>query len=99
MKSCRMRDLLSIVGLLSHASKAIRTGWSFMRRLIDLSTTVKRQDRRVRLNQAARANIEWWWQFSRMWNGVAMMVAVNRKAPECDVVSNAAGSWWCGAVF
>ena len=99
MKSCRKRDLLSIVGVLSHASKAIRASRSFTRRLIDLSTTVKRLDRRVRLNQAARADIEWWWQFSRRWNGVAMMVAVNRRAPECDVVSDASGSWGCGAVF
>ena len=99
MKSCRKRDLLSVIGVLSHASKAIRAGRSFTRRLIDLSTTVKRLDRRVRLNQTARADIEWWWQFSRRWNGVAMMVAVNRRAPECDVVSDASGSWGCGAVF
>ena len=99
MKSCRKRDLLSIIGVLSHASKAIRSGRSFIRRLIDLSTTVKRLDRRVRLNQTARADIEWWWQFSRRWNGVAMMVAVNQRAPECDVVSDASGSWGCGAVF
>ena len=99
MKSCRKRDLLSIIGVLGHASKAIRAGRSFTRRLIDLSTTVKRLDRRVRLNQMARADIEWWWQFSRRWNGVAVMVAVNRRAPECDVVSDASGSWGCGAVF
>ena len=41
MKSCRKRDLLSIVGVLSHASKAIRAGRSLTRGLIDLSTTVK----------------------------------------------------------
>ena len=50
-------------------------------------------------NQAARADIEWWWQFSQRWNGVAMMVAVNRRAPECDVVSDTSGSWGGGAVF
>ena len=94
MKSCRKRDLLSIIGVLSHASKAIRAGRSFTRRLIDLSTTVKRLERRVRLNHAARADIEWWWQFGRRWNGVAMMVAVNRRAPECEMVSDA--SVWGG---
>ena len=49
MKSCRKRDLLSIIGSLSHACKAVRAGRSFLRRLIDLSTTVKRLDRRVQL--------------------------------------------------
>ena len=35
MKSCRKRDLLSIIGVLSHAYKAIRAGRSFTRRLIN----------------------------------------------------------------
>ena len=39
MKSCRKRDLLSIIGSLSHACKAVRAGRSFLRRLIDLSMT------------------------------------------------------------
>ena len=74
MKSCRKRDLLAIIGVLSHACKAIR---SFLRRLIDLSMSVRRLDRRVRLNQAARADLEWWWKYGKRWNGMAMMVAVN----------------------
>ena len=78
MKSCRKRDLLSVIGVLSHACKAVRAGRSFLRRLIDLSTTVRRLDRRVRLNVSARSDIEWWWQFSSHWNGVAMMVAGSR---------------------
>ena len=51
-KACRKRELLSLIGLLSHASKAVRSGRTFLRRLIDLSMTVKRPDRMVRLNQA-----------------------------------------------
>ena len=35
MKSCRKRDLLSIIGSLSHACKVVRAGRSFLRRLID----------------------------------------------------------------
>ena len=98
MKSCKKRDLLSIIGVLSHACKAIRAGRSFLRRLIDLSMTVKWLDRRVRLNLAARADLEWWWQFSRRWNGVAMMVAVKALPPAHDIVSDASGRWGCGAV-
>ena len=40
-KVCRKRDLLSLIGLLSHACKAVRAGRSFLRRLIDLSTIAK----------------------------------------------------------
>ena len=99
MKSCRKRDLLAIIGVLSHACKAIRAGRSFLRRLIDLSMSVRRLDRRVRLNQAARADLEWWWQFGKRWNGVAMMVAVNSRVPECELVSDASGNWGCGAAY
>ena len=35
-KCCKKRDLLSLTGVLAHACKVIRPGWSFLRRLIDL---------------------------------------------------------------
>ena len=39
-KACCKRELLSIIGLLSHVCKVIRPGRSFLHRLIDLSTKV-----------------------------------------------------------
>ena len=36
----KKRDLLSLIGYLHHASKAVRQGRSFLRRLINLSTSV-----------------------------------------------------------
>ena len=35
-KACLQRDLLSIIGSLSHASKVVKSGRAFTRRLIDL---------------------------------------------------------------
>ena len=40
-KACKKRDLLSLIGVLSHACKAFRAGRSFLRRLIDLSMLAK----------------------------------------------------------
>ncbi len=96
-KSGKKRDLLSLIGLLSHACKAIRVGRSFLRRLIDLSATTKIL---IRLNVAARSDLQWWWQFSTTWNGVAMMTSVNRREPEntISIVSDASGSWGYGAI-
>ena len=59
--------------------------------------TVDRPNRRVRLNVAARADVEWWWQFSSQWNGVALMVATDARLLEHMVVSDALGYWRCGA--
>ena len=96
-KACKKRELLSLIGLLSHASKAIRSGRTFVRRLIDLSTVVKHLDHYVCLSLSSRADLEWWYQFASSWNGVAMMTMVRRENPDVILVSDASGSWGCGA--
>ena len=53
-KACKKRELLSLIGLLSHACKAVRAGRSFLHRLIDLSMVPQHLDHYVRLNLDAR---------------------------------------------
>jgi len=90
--------LQSIVGSLNHACKAVRAGRSFKHRLQDLMATVERDDRRVRLNVEARADLEWWYQFGMGWNGTAMMQAgLWKTTPDFELVSDASGSWGCKA--
>ena len=98
-KASKKRDLLSLIGSLSHACKVVRTGRAFLRRLIDLSTTAKQLDHFVRLNRDARSDIEWWACFIQPWNGVSLIETVMAKQPEVTVVSDASGSWGCGAVW
>ena len=57
-KKCKKRELLSLIGLLSHTCKAIRSGRSFLRRLIDLSTVPKHLEHYVRLNIEARSDVK-----------------------------------------
>ena len=57
MKLCHKRELLSIIGSLSHACKVVRVGRSFLRHLIDLAASVMYLDRRVRLNREARVDL------------------------------------------
>ena len=96
-KACRKRELLSLIGSLSHAYKAVRSGRAFLRRLIDLSTATKHLDHFIRLNIEARSDIEWWFQFAASWNGISMMKATIPASPEVIVTSDASGSWGCGA--
>ena len=74
-KACRKRELLSLIGSLSHACKAVRPGRAFLRRLIDQSSVVKHLDHYVWLSRSARSDIEWWYHFASKWNGSAMMSA------------------------
>ena len=99
MKACRKRELLSIIGVLSHACKAIRPGRYFPRRLIDLSTKVSNLDYFVRLNQSACSDLEWWFQFAKQWNGRAMIYRRQKELSQGTLVSDASGSWGCGAYF
>jgi len=100
MKSCKRRDLESLVGSLNHACKAVRPGRSFKRRLQDLLSTVKRGERRVRLNVEARADIEWWYQFGSRWNGTSLMkTVVTDGSPQEVMYSDASGTWGCGATW
>ena len=94
-------DLLSLIGLLAHACKAVRAGRSFVHRLIDLFTTVKTLNRHIRINKEARSDIQWWWQFCADWNGVAVMASTNSAHLKGVwlICLDASGSWGCGAMW
>ena len=96
-KACRKRELLSLIGTLSHASKAVRAGRTFLQRLIDLTTVVKHLGHFVRLSLNARADLEWWYCCSASWNGVSMMLVVNKANLQVTLTSDASGTWGCGA--
>ena len=96
-RACRKRDLLSLIGVLSHASKVVRSSRIFLRRLINLSTTVEDPSHFIRLNAEAKSDIEWWFQLIRRWNSHAMLPPPLMQT--FTLVSNASGSWGCGAFW
>ena len=71
-KKCTKRELLSLIGVLSFATKVVKAGRTFLRRLIDLSTVVSRLGHHISLNKQARADICWWREFLPNWNGVEL---------------------------
>ncbi len=96
-KACKKRDLLSLIGSLTHACRAVKPGRCYLRRLIELSTSARRLDQWVRLNREARSDLEWWYRFISAWNGTAMMRAEVMDAYDVVLTSDASGSWVCGA--
>ena len=88
------RDLLSLIGLLNHAASVVRPGRTFLRSLIDASTTVVHLDHYVTLHAQARADIAWWHTFVQAWNGTSMIPAAE---PSQFVYSDASGTCGCGA--
>ena len=96
-KRCIKRELLSIAGQLQHAATVVRPGGTFIRRLFDLSKTVRRPDHHIRLSVGARSDLAWWHEFLANWNGISMMTAASREVSTVTVTSDASGSWGCGA--
>ena len=72
-RKCTKQELLSLIGILSFACKVVKGGRMFLRRLIDLSTTVPSLHHHVYLNSEAQADIQWWLQFLPHWNGIAII--------------------------
>ncbi len=71
-KVCTKRELLSIIGRLAFASRVVRAGRTFLRRLIALSKTARCLHFKIKLNKAARADFKWWLSCIRSHNGVTM---------------------------
>ena len=96
-KAMRKHELLSLVGYLQHASKAVRQGLSFVCRLIDLAHVVHPLDGFVRLITSARSDILWWKIFAAQWNGTSMLYIYCQANHQIHVFSDASGAWGCGA--
>ena len=92
-KAGRKRELESLLGHLQHAATVVRPGRSFVRRLIELLSSVVGHDRWVRLNASARSDLMWWQTFMGQWNGVSLIPNQQREA---EVETDASGSWGCG---
>ena len=61
--SGKKRDLLSLLGLLSHAAVVVRPGRAFLHSLFDAAAVARELDHWVHLNKAARADLSWWHTF------------------------------------
>ena len=72
-KKCKKRELLSLIGKLSFLCKVVRPGRIFLRRLIDLSCTVKQNHHRININKGAQADIHWWLEFLPTWNKTSII--------------------------
>lgn len=95
-KSCTERELLSLIGQLQHACRVVRSGRTFLRCMIALSTKAKELHHHLRLNKCFQSDLQWWATFLPTWNAVSMMSSVCRDTPQAVITSDAS-NWGCGA--
>ena len=94
------REILSLVGLLQHATKVIRPGRSFVSRMYATAARVKELDYYTRLGREFKSDLAWWHTFLVSWNGLSLQRSVSRSTPADFVIqTDASGTWGCGAFF
>ena len=96
-KACTKRELLSLVGVLQHATMVVRHGRVFLRRMIELAKQVREYHHFVRLNREFRSDLQWWRTFLPRWNGISFLPPAQEEAPAVTVYSDASGGWGYGA--
>ncbi len=95
---CRKRELLSLIGKLSHACKVVVAGRLFLRRMIDTASSARRINHWVHLNSEFRADLLWWTTFLQYWNGRSFMdIHDTDWKTDVSIFTDASGSWGCGA--
>ena len=77
-KCCTKRELLSLIGQLQHACRVVPPDRSFLRRIINLSTTAKELRHHIHLNAGCRSDLQWWSTFLAVWNGRQMLARVRK---------------------
>jgi hypothetical protein len=68
--TCTRKELESLIGLLNHACKVVR---SFLRRMLDLLHAVPAAQPIIRLNTSFRSDLTWWTAFIQRWNEISFL--------------------------
>ena len=97
--NCTKKELLSLIGKLSFSAKVVKPGRLFLRRLIDLSSTVSRSHHHIHLNKEAKADIRWWHEFLVEWNGVSIIYEPICSDWDLSFATDACLHIGCGGTF
>ena len=98
-KKATKREILSLVGLLQHATKIVRNGRTFVSRMYATAAKLKRMHYLSSLNREFRSDLAWWHVFMQSWNGLSLLRCTLTSPPDFTIYTDASGSWGCGAGF
>ena len=99
-KNATKREILSLIGLLQHATKIVKCGRTFVSRMYATASKVKEIDFYTRLNKDFRSDLCWWHIFVDTWNGLSLLRCISSPLiPDIYIQTDASGSWGCGSFF
>jgi hypothetical protein len=95
-----LKELQSVIGLLSFCSEVVVPGRPFLRRLIDLTIGVSRPYFHIRLTKQAKLDVGVWLAFLQHFNGKAFFLDNNFLTGDfLELYTDAAGAIGYGALF
>ena len=96
-ESLRKKQLEHLTGLLQLATKVVRPGRPFLRRLYALQGIGNFSNHLVCLNRGAQADILWWYFFVKQRNGVSRLWDLGLLRTDIQVFLDASGAWGSAA--
>ena len=94
------REMLSLVGVLQHATKVVKPGRTFVARMYSQAARLCRLSFFMRLSKDFHSDLTWWHLFIHSWNGISFLErASSLQPPDAHIETDASGSWGCGARF
>ena len=98
-KKVCLRDLLSVIGSLTLACRAIAPGRAFLRRLHDLTCGISNPNHKVRLTREARNDLTAWLEFFHVFNGTLSFLPVDWTSSDVLNLFSDASGFAFSAVF
>ena len=98
------RDLLLLIGHVSHATIVVQNGCTFLQWMIDLAKQAGQPHHHVRLSQEFQSDLQWWALFLPRWKGKSMLrplglgllPMLRPPAPQHIIMADASGTRGCG---
>jgi len=84
-RKAKKRQILSLVGLLQHATKVVKPGWTFVARMYKAAAKLKKLHHKTRLTKGFQSDLQWWHIFVTTWNGVSFITETPMQEPVCCI--------------
>ena len=72
-RDLKKRAILSLVGLLQHATKVVKSGRTFVSRMYTTAARAKKLSQQARLTVEFKSDLRWWHLFVTSWNGISIL--------------------------
>lgn len=63
------KQIQRLCGVVAHCSKVMKGGRTFSRRIMDMLKGLPKRNKRIRLSQDFKHDLDWWKEFSARFNG------------------------------